>query len=273
MRAGTRGIARSLRPAVGAVRSLQRAQGLTVIGWHRIDGRSSHGLSTGVEDFCRHLDELESWGAVVLPLDVAVSRLLAGTLPAKAVAFTFDDGYASVVETAWPILRSRGLPATLFVVSDCLRGELRFAWDRQEMPHQRIRLARPDEIAEAAHDGLDIGSHTTSHSWLPGLSAGEVERELTHSRTALEELLGRQVTSLAYPSGGWNPQVRSLVESAGYRIGITVDRGRNHAHSNPLSLRRAFAPTDPADLRLLLDGAYTFLRPVDTWRTRKGPAW
>jgi hypothetical protein len=40
-----------------------------------------------------------------------------------------------------------------------------------------------------------------------------------------------------------------------------------------LSLRRAFVPTDPADLRLVLDGAYTMLRPLDSWRSRKGPPW
>ncbi|MCW2792542.1 MAG: putative polysaccharide deacetylase [Nocardioides sp.] len=272
MRPGVRALGRSTVPVAKAARRLRRKNGLTIIGWHRVDGTST-GLSTGVDDFRRHLDEIERWGAVVLPLEEAVAGLRAGTLPPRAVVLTFDDGYASVVETAWPLLRERGMPTTLFAVSGALTGDLRFAWDRHEPEHDRLRLARPDELRDAARDGLDIGSHTVSHPWLPRLARAELRRELADSRTALEELLGRPVTSLAYPTGGWNPEVRAVAGEVGYRLGVTVDRGLNTARTPDLSLRRAFVPTDPRDLRLVLDGGYTLLRPLDSWRSRQGPPW
>jgi len=272
MRAGVRLLGAVARPVATGVRRMAGTRGLTLIGWHRVDGHSD-GLSTGVDDFQRHLDTLDAWGARVLPLDEAVAALGAGTLPPRAVALTFDDGYASVVDTAWPLLRERGLPATLFVVSGCLTTDLRFAWDQHEPAHDRLRLARPDELLDAAASGLDIGSHTATHPWLPRLDADDLKRELVDSRTALAELLGRPVTSLAYPTGGWNPVVRAAAADAGYRLAITVDRGLNTRRTPHLSLRRAFVPTDPADLKLLLDGAYTMLRPLDTWRRRRGPAW
>ena len=261
------------RPVVTAGRRMSGDAGLTIIGWHRVDGLASDGLSTGVDDFRRNLDVLDEWGATVLPLDAAVAALDAGTLPDRAVCLTFDDGYASVVETAWPILRDRGLAATLFVVSGYLSGVGRFAWDQVEPRHDRHRLARSDELVAAAGEGLDIGSHTVSHPWLPGLDPDHLKRELVESRVAVEELLGRPVDSLAYPTGGWNPAVRTAAADAGYRIGITVDRGLNTSRTPRLSLRRSFAPTDPVDLRLVLDGAYTVLRPLDTWRRRRGPRW
>src|SRR4029453_9293701 len=51
----------------------------------------------------------------VLPLAEAVERLYAGTLPPRAACITFDDGYRNNLTVAAPILRARGLPATVFV--------------------------------------------------------------------------------------------------------------------------------------------------------------
>lgn len=271
MKAPTRAIARTLRPLARTGRRLRRQHGLTVIGWHRVDGRRTDGLSTGVDDFRAHLDVLEEVDAQVLPLESAVARLQAGTLPPRAVALTFDDGYASVVETAWPLLKERGLDATLFVVTGSLVGPMRFAWDEGEREPDRIRLATADELVEAAGQGLALGSHTVTHPWLPGLDPALLEHELGESRTRLEDLLGRPVRAVAYPTGGWSGAVRAAAERAGYTTGITVDRGTNTARTHPLELRRSFVPAAAADLRLILDGAYTYLRPLDTWR-RRGPA-
>lgn len=273
MRTPARLLGTVVRPVVASARRWRGAPGLTVLGWHRVDGRRSDGLSTGVEDFRRHLDTLEEWGACVLPLEQAVAALRAGTLPERAVALTFDDGYASVVETAWPLLEERGHPATLFVVTGCLTDGLRFPWDRHDPDPHRLRIARADELLDAAGRGLDFGSHTVTHPWLPALDRDALKRELVDSRLVLEELLGRQVSSLAYPTGGWTPEVRDAAEEAGYRCAVTVDRGLNTARTPALSLRRSFVPTDPRDLRLVLEGAYTFLRPLDTWRRRRGPLW
>jgi hypothetical protein len=73
--------------------------------------------------------------------------------------------------------------------------------------------------------------------------------------------------------GGWNGAVLAAARRAGYTIGVTVDRGVNARRQNPLALRRAMAPDTVVDFELLLDGALTWLRPVDRWRQRKGPRW
>jgi peptidoglycan/xylan/chitin deacetylase (PgdA/CDA1 family) len=58
----------------------------------------------------------------VLPLREAVERLENGTLPPRAVAITFDDGYADNAEIALPILKKHRLPATFFIASGYLNG-------------------------------------------------------------------------------------------------------------------------------------------------------
>ena len=272
MNPAVRLLGRLMRPVASASRAVRTQAGLTIIGWHRIDGLSD-GLSTGLDDFQRHLDEIEDWGATVLPLGEAVAGLEAGTLPERALALTFDDGYASVLETAWPLLCQRNMPATSFVVSGAWDGERRYPWDLLEAEHDRLRLSRPDELVDAARSGLDIGSHSVSHPWLPRLTDDELKRELVDSRQAVSELIGRPVTSFAYPTGGWNRTVREATQAAGYSVGITVDRGLNTSRIHQLSLRRSFAPPAASDLRLVLEGGYSVLRPLDSVRGRQGPAW
>lgn len=248
-----------------------RTQPLTLMGWHRLAPVSRDGLTTSYDDFRRHLDVLEDWGATVLPLEHAVSLLRYGALPPRAVALTFDDGYASVVEHAWPELKRRGLPATLFAVSGYLDGGHTFTWDRFDTDLEQIRLVDRAALVDAADDGLHIGSHTVSHRWLRHLNPREVEVELTASRRELEDLLQRPVRTFAYPMGGWTPAIRDQVAAAGYDIAITVDRARNHQGQHPLSLRRWFAFDRADDVRLQLDGGFTWMRRIENFRRRHGP--
>jgi len=272
VKAGVRAAGRALRPVGVASRRLRRDPWLTVVGWHRLGGREhiGDGLTTTPDAFRRHLDVLEEWGARVLPLDEALRGLDAGSLPDRAVVLTFDDGYASVVEQAWPLLLERGLPATLFAVSDYLDPTRRLPWDHSHPDGELVRLMSGNQLLEAASSGLHVGSHTRRHSWLPFQSPGSLADELTGSRHQLEDLLGRVVDSVAYPAGGWDERVRAAAERAGYTAGVTVDRGVSTPGLDRLLLRRAFVPEEADELRLILDGAFTWLRPLDQWRHRAG---
>jgi peptidoglycan/xylan/chitin deacetylase (PgdA/CDA1 family) len=275
--ASTRTAAAVARPGATVISGLTRAfgdepRGLTIVGWHRIGRSGGDGLTTTPDDFRRHLDVLEDWGAEILPLSTAVAQLADGTLPRRAVSLTFDDGYASVVEQAWPELARRGYPATLYAVSGYLDPGLTFPWDRHSDDPETVRLMDEHALLEAADAGLEIGSHTVSHRWLPHLNWREARVELSASRASLEDLLQRPVRSFAYPLGGWNQELRDQVDQAGYEVAITVDRGRNQVGHDPLSLRRCFAFDGAGDFRLQLDGGFTFLRPAETFKRRRGPA-
>ncbi len=269
MRTAVRTGARLVQPGTRAWQRVGR-QRLTILGWHRIDDHGG-GLATPATEFAKQLDALVHWGARVLALDEALSRRATGTLPDRAVVLSFDDGYASVLETAWPMLRARGLPATLFVVSGYLDGGRRFPWDAEAAASDHTRLATGEQIAAAAAEGLDVGSHTVTHRWLPQLTGRELERELTDSRAATSELVGRPARTLAYPMGGWTPATRRAAAAAGYRAAVTVDRGTNAARQHPLALRRSITPDNVGDFRLVLDGAYTWLRLIDNRQLRRAP--
>ena len=71
--------------------------------------------------FERELQWISRWFHV-LPLDQAAARLRAGSLPPRAAAITFDDGYADNAVVALPVLQRAGLTATFFVATSFLDG-------------------------------------------------------------------------------------------------------------------------------------------------------
>ena len=265
-------IATILRPLSVAAERVRTANRLLVLGWHRVDVQGG-GVSTRRDVFERQLDVLDEWGAHVFPLDEAAQLLDEARLPERAVCLTFDDGYASTVDTAWPLLRKRNYAASMFVVTDYLNGDRYFPWDVDGHADPRARLVDRATVRDVWSDGLTIGSHTASHPWLPHLSDAAIDDELCRSRDVLEDLLGTRVDSLAYPKGGWSTAVWHSAVRAGYSLGVTTDRGRNSRRRERLLLRRSLTPDSVEDFRLMLDGAFDWLRPIDQWRIRNGPVW
>ncbi len=98
---------------------------LSILIFHRVLP-SPDPLFPGEPDAAR-FDELCGWMRQlfnVLPLDEAVMRLQAGTLPARAAVISFDDGYADNHDVAMPILQRHGLTAAFFVSTGYLDGGL-----------------------------------------------------------------------------------------------------------------------------------------------------
>lgn len=106
-----------------------------------VDARAFREQMTWVAEFCN-----------VLPLPEAVARLREGTLPPRACCVTFDDGYANNLSVALPILRSLGLPATVFVAVEAV--ERGIMWN--DLVIESLRHANGD-LPQAALDllGLD----------------------------------------------------------------------------------------------------------------------
>jgi len=116
-----RAVAQTLK-ASGLLRlagaSRWRTDRLLVLGYHGVSLEDEHEwdpeLFLSARVFASRMDQLRQSRANVLPLDEAVSRLRAGTLPPRAVVLTFDDGFYDFHHTALPILRQYGFPATVY---------------------------------------------------------------------------------------------------------------------------------------------------------------
>jgi peptidoglycan/xylan/chitin deacetylase (PgdA/CDA1 family) len=176
------------------------------------------------EQFERQMAALKAWGYTPISLEQWLEiRANHQVSPKRPIALTFDDGYRSVYENAWPVLCRQSMKATVFLVAGCI-GETN-RWDANEPQQPLLNRA---EIAEMQAGGIRFGSHTCSHRPLTDLPQAEVVDELTSSRTALETLLGQPVTTLAYPYNKQNRQVRAFARRAGYRAAV-IGRGRLNA--------------------------------------------
>ena len=121
-----------------------------------------------VESFDAQMGLLQSLFNV-LPLHEAVERLQSGTLPARAAAITFDDGYADNLSLALPILQKHGLHATFFIATSYLDGGRMFndtvIESIRRSPHARLDLT---DLGLGVHDlGSDAAKASAISKILP----------------------------------------------------------------------------------------------------------
>lgn len=162
------------------------APGGIILGYHRVAeaDASAHGMCVSPAHFAEHLDVIRRHGHPVSLLEL-VDGLDDGSLPPRAVALTFDDGYADVLERAWPLLERHAIPATVFVITGCL-GQT-FWWD--ELAHA-VNCAKPS----AGRLSLRVGGVTVM--WLPDDSRDGRGKHL-RDRARLVSELHRRLLPLA----------------------------------------------------------------------------
>ena len=123
---------------------------LSILIFHRVLPRPDPlqpDLPDAVE-FETHMRWVRQWFKV-LPLSVAIDRLFDGEIPSRAMAISFDDGYADNEELAAPILKRLGLSATFFVSTGFLGGAC--MWNDRVI--EALRACRSDEL-DLARTGL-----------------------------------------------------------------------------------------------------------------------
>jgi peptidoglycan/xylan/chitin deacetylase (PgdA/CDA1 family) len=172
-------------------------------------------LSVSPADFTAQMDWLSRHA--FHPVDFNdVRAYFAGQapLPASPVVITFDDGYADLYTTAFPILAAHGFKAVAYIVSGFVN-------------HPRYVSAA--EVVQMDDNGIEIASHTVDHADLARSPYASVMRELVDSKGWLEHLLGHPVLDFAYPSGAFNALVVSEVIRAGYDTAVTTMSSVDHS--------------------------------------------
>lgn len=171
-------------------------------------------LCTEPSLFEAQLDLIAESGVRPVTLGQILEELEAGRPGEPSVAITFDDGFASVVERAAPLLLERELPATIFCVAGHLGGMN--VWRTQRHATARLSLASAQALSELAANGLELGSHGLHHEPLTVADGQLLERESLDSRHVLEYATGTSVRWFAYPYNAVPraPQARALVRRA-----------------------------------------------------------
>lgn len=201
---------------------------LPVLLYHRINYTKGY-LSLTPEHFESHLAYLQAEGFESITLQQFYDFLseddydTASSLPEKPVLITFDDGYLDNYEYAYPLLKKYDMTATFFIISGF---------------HDRPERLKDKNIREMNRSGMSFGSHTVHHVLLSETPLPDIRKELSESKGWLEDIIGREVLSLAYPRGGFNDLVLEQATELGYRLGFTTKPNRCDLSTDPLQVNR-----------------------------------
>jgi peptidoglycan/xylan/chitin deacetylase (PgdA/CDA1 family) len=125
------------------------------------------------------------------------------------VTTSWDDGHKLDLRMASE-LAAHGLPGTFYISPQC-----------REIPEEKwLTVGELRELAE----GFEVGGHTLTHPRLPTVSVDEAGQEIRDGKSALEEMIGRPVTSFCYPYGAYSSEHPDLVRAAGFTSARTVER-------------------------------------------------
>jgi peptidoglycan/xylan/chitin deacetylase (PgdA/CDA1 family) len=211
--------------------------------YHQIGAGSGLQMDMAVDDFGWQLDWLAA-NRDVVDLDAAVAHWNeAGS--DRLTVLTFDDGYLSVYTTAFPMLREREMPFTLYLATRMIE---------EKSPSSEIQVDQPltwEMVREMQASGLvEIGAHTHSHCDLRTIDAAEIESEFKKCDDLIAANTGVVPRHFAYPWGYWSPQADVLVQEryATAVLGAPVNR-----EPEPLPHRLHRFPVQLSDARMFFE--------------------
>jgi peptidoglycan/xylan/chitin deacetylase (PgdA/CDA1 family) len=190
---------------------------------HRDDGtKDTAGIRIFDTTFQKQMEMLDRWGYVTINFNdyrLFLERKI--NLPKRPVIITFDDAYEDLYTYAFPILKTLGMKAVIFVVGDpAISTNI---WD--EGYGTNLKLLSVQQILELHMAGFEIGSHTLTHPDLSSITKEKAWEEVVRSRMQLEILLNAPVKSISYPYGSVDESIKLMASKAGYTIGCAAYSG------------------------------------------------
>jgi len=239
---------------------------LTVIGYHEIISSSQALIpeyAVSPEQFSNQIAWLKNHNYRFVNVDeVLKARREGKKLPQKSVLITFDDGYRSVYDNAFPILKAYQVPAVIALVGSWLVPEENQNVDFDHKSIPRNLFFSWDQLHEMVNSGLiEIGSHTFGlHDGIPANPQGNMEPAVTtrifdsktqsyenddHYKNRIyndleknNELLRfhgfKSPRVMVWPYGSYNHEVEAIALKLGMPISLTLEDGPN---TNAVSLK------------------------------------
>lgn len=160
--------------------------------------------------------------ADVLALDDLLAG--AGSKPIR-ISIGFDDGYASVVDYAEPILRVLNMPATVYINTGWIGDAVRRASDPALGHYPGEQFMSWKDVHGLVQRRWTIGSHGVEHFDLTAVDAESLAAELGASKRTIEERLNMACHHFAYTWGRFNKTVQRAAANAGYRTAASALHG------------------------------------------------
>ena len=222
-------------PAKGGKPVVDQTAQVIIFCYHRLVDKIRYpGTEIKPADFEAQMKALKDRGITVIGMqDFLAWRRGEKNIPPRSAIVTFDDGWKSQYDVAWPIMKKYGYPFTMFIYTEGVRGGSlgggeAITWE---------------QLADMRDNGVDIQAHSATHQDLreghtvmvapPGAKrtkkklTGEeyeqwVQNEVVGCKQLLEQRLGIKVNCFAVPFGNYNEHVKEIARNAGYEAMFTV---------------------------------------------------
>jgi peptidoglycan/xylan/chitin deacetylase (PgdA/CDA1 family) len=214
--------------------SLAATRGVPVLLYHDISPEFRDDYTISPANFAVQMEWLYSSGFSAVSL--ADIDAAGGSLRERTVVITFDDGYASFMDYAFPLLQQYGFKATINLIGeyvgtymDSMGRRPMFGWD---------------EYRHLVSSGIvELGCHTRNlhrygHLGVTGVGDDVLADDLRIFREMMREQTGKYPDILAWPYGMYTRKSISVAVRSGFRHLLTSRRGFYEAGGNPLEIPR-----------------------------------
>lgn len=137
-------------------------------------------------------------------------------LPPRPFILTFDDGYMDIYDTVYPILSQLDFTGTIYIVANRVKSD---------------GFMKTAVLKELANAGWEIGSHSMSHADLTQTFDNDLRVEILAAKILLEDEVGVDVDTFAYPYGLFSAKVGAKTANYGYTnavgLGVSIEHDLN----------------------------------------------
>ena len=183
-------------------------------------------LHVSESEFRRQLDWIKENGFNTVTMQEVIAHWDDGKpILDNPVVLSFDDGYASMYETVYPLLLERDMVGSFYVIAN-------YRWDDRFLSGKQMKKMHAN--------GMEIQSHSLSHRPLTTLSRQEMKRELCRSQEFLENLLGHEASIFCYPYGSVNQTVKQQVKACAYSAALGTGHGIASKYDGRFNLNRIY---------------------------------
>ena len=178
--------------------------GPRILIYHQVGAGMGRQMEVSEKNFVRQIDWIQRNGEVATLASAIDGR--GEDHAERSFVLTFDDGYRDVYEKAWPILRDRGLPFTLYLTTSPVESRVPLT------PGGRAEPLQWRQISEMLESGLmTLGAHTHTHSDLSMLDVASIREEVERSNGLIEQRTGVSARHFTYPWGYWSKEADGVI--------------------------------------------------------------
>ncbi len=202
---------------------------VVILNYHDlVDGEPESMSQLHVNDFKKQMQYLYDEGYRTLSLEELMAFHKKGYFPEKSVVITFDDGYLSFYNKAYPIFEKFKFKATVFPVVSLTPGlERRIVW-QDHLTFHHMRLMDDSLISIGSHT-YDLHFFNDDEPAIIRTSAEEeisyvnrIENDLSLSKDLLEMQTDRNIFALAWPYGVFTDTTKEIAKDLNFKLLFTI---------------------------------------------------